>query len=121
MSLLLTPREEILWLAALLEGEGRFTFNGRYPNIVLSMTDEDTVRLAHRRAGVGTVNAYKSKVKHHKPFWVWKVAHRSHVYSLCRAVLPYMSERRSKAISRIFAEEKPAPDPIWVRLDRWDR
>lgn len=55
-TLLLTPREEMLWLAALLDGEGCFTFNNGYPNIVLSMTDEDTVRMAHKRAGCGNVS-----------------------------------------------------------------
>ena len=120
-TLLLTPREELLWLAALLDGEGCFSLNGRYPNIILGMTDEDIVRTAHKRAGVGNVTGpHEPENPKHKRWWKWKVSDREHVFQLCRALLPYMSERRAKKIQEILRLWKPSPEPIWVRLDRWD-
>lgn len=119
-SLLLTPREELLWLVALLDGEGSFTLNGKAPNIVLAMADEDTVRLAHARAGVGNVNGPYDRSPN-KPIWQWKVTSKPDVLALCKALLPYMSERRSAAIQKLLATEKPKPTPIWVRLSDWER
>src|SRR6478736_3891833 len=106
MSLLLTPREELLWLAALLDGEGCFTLNGEYPNVVLCMTDEDTVRLARTRSGVGSVTGpHIPRSPKHKKFWRWKVARRAEVFGLCKAVKPYMSERRTAQIQLLLEKE----------------
>jgi hypothetical protein len=125
VSLLLTPREELLWLAALLDGEGCFTTNGQAgPNIVLGMTDEDTVRTAHERAGVGNVTGpLRPQNQKHKPFWRWKVSDRLSVFALCKAVLPYMSARRSRRIETLLAGEREEEKriPIWVRVDQWER
>jgi hypothetical protein len=118
-----TPREELLWLAALLEGEGHFGLNGGYPNIVLNMTDSDVVEAAHRIAGVGNISGpYKSKRKKtHKSFWRWKVSYRPHVFALCRALLPFMGERRSKRIEEILALEPKINSPIWERVAHWEQ
>jgi hypothetical protein len=118
----LTPREELLWLAAVLDGEGCFTFNGQYPNIVLSMTDEDTVRRAHQITAVGEVcGPYQPKNQKHKRFWRWKVANREHVFALCRLILPYMSARRTSAIEAILSKQKIKPEPLWVRVAEFER
>jgi hypothetical protein len=108
---------------ALLDGEGSFAANGKYTNIVVNMTDEDTVRLAHQRAGCGHVTGpHQPKEKRHKPFWIWKVSRRQHVFALCKAVLPYMSERRRQTIEAVLAKEKrTAIEPIWIRLASVDR
>lgn len=123
MTPLLTPREELLWLAALLDGEGCFTLvDGKYPNVVVSMTDEDTVRLAHERAGVGNVvGPLLPKNKKHKKSWVWKVSVSEHAFALCRVVLPYMSDRRSKRIQEILALDPEPVKPIWERVSDWER
>ena len=113
----LTAKETLLWLAALLDGEGSFTLNGRYPNIVLGMTDEDIVRLAHQRAGIGHVTGpHKPKSSNHKDCWRWKVSDSEDVFRLCEMLLPYMSSRRSLKIREILALQKPKPRPIWELL-----
>ena len=118
----LTPREEMMWLVALLEGEGCFTKNGAYPNIVVSMTDEDTVRSAYKIAGCGEVSGpYPGKQKHHKPFWRWKVSDTKDVFALCHLVLPYMSFRRSVAIQKLQALQSEVIVPIWVRVAEWEK
>jgi hypothetical protein len=122
--LLLTPREELLWLVALLDAEGCFALNdGKYPRIVVGMTDEDTIRLAHKRAGCGQVTGpYTPTNKDHKSVWRWKVSRRDHVIELCKVLLPYMSSRRAAVIQSLLAKEvKRDFEPIWVRLDRWER
>jgi hypothetical protein len=122
-SLPLTPREELMWLVALLDGEGCFTLNGRYPNIVVSMTDEDSVRLAHQRAGCGSVTGpYQPKNPKHKPFWRWKVAFHPHVFALCKLVAPYMSARRQVAIDTLLAKEPhESVAPLWERVAHWEQ
>ena len=127
-SLTLTPREELLWLAALLDGEGCFTFNiqkngAKYPNIILKMTDEDIVRTAWERAGVGHVTGpYPVAKAHHKPAWIWRISEASHVFTLCRLLFPYMGTRRAAKIEEILAlEEKRNQEPLWVRVAEWER
>lgn len=87
------------------------------------MTDEDTIRLAHKRAGCGQVSGpHLPTNKNHKPFWKWRVSRRDHVVELCKVLLPYMSERRTAVIESLLAKEVEKDfEPIWVRLDRWDR
>ena len=116
-----TPREELAWLAALLEGEGCFTLNSSHPNVMLGMTDYDVVEQAFNVAGVGHVTGpYAKKNKKHKPMWRWKVSRLDHVLMLCRAILPFMGERRTARIEKILSLDRQTTEPIWVRVDRWE-
>ena len=102
----LWTRENITWLAGLLEGEGYFGVNGRRPTMALGMTDEDVVRKAARIGGVGHVrgpyrNPSSSKLNH-KPTWHWKVSSGAHVYALCAALYPFMGKRRAARIQEVM-------------------
>ena len=98
----LWTRENLAWLAGLMEGEASFVVTGNYyPKfcIQLNMTDEDVVKKAHLIGGMGLVSGpHIQKNPKHKPFWTWKIHRRNHCYALCCAILPWMGERRSNRI-----------------------
>ena len=89
-------RDNIIWLAGLLEGEGCFS-NGA---IVLRMTDYDVVEKAFSIAGFGKIYVGGEKKKpHHKQCWHWQARKGKFVYALLIAILPFMGDRRSRKIT----------------------
>lgn len=95
-------RENLAWLAGILEGEGTFRLHQeRQPCVTVAMTDEDVIRRAHEVAGVGNVRGpYTPKGK--KPFWVWTVAKSCDAYALSVAVYPWLCSRRRAKIREII-------------------
>ena len=108
----MTPREELIWLAWLLEGEGCFdaTHNGApkrppYPRIRIRMTDEDVVARAGKLMG-------KEPRRGHTPFqqargWqpTYEVAIQgAKAVAMMEAVLPFMGHRRSEKIRALLKE-----------------
>ncbi len=109
-------------MAGLLEGEGSFTLGAeggrtsgpkvRQIQITCGMTDEDTIDKLHRTIGIG--NVYKERRKdprraHAKQMYIFQASKRADVVPVMQAILPHMSERRSKRIQEIldYAEENP--------------
>lgn len=103
-------RDDLLWLAGLLEGEGAFdAHRGRYPRIRLAMTDRDVVGRA--------ASLMDSKVRlslREAPFkstWHTELSGEK-AAAVMRAILPYMGARRSAKIAEILAAaEFRVPDP----------
>lgn len=97
-------RENIVWLAGLLEGEGSFHVKGSGKIVIqLGMTDEDVVRKSAFLAGCGAVNGpYQSKRYNCKPIWAWKVSKGAHCYALCTAIYPFMGVRRKSQIELLM-------------------
>lgn len=98
-------RENLAWLAALLEGEGTFTASKRSGSakrqrfhISIKMTDEDVIRRAHLIAGCGRVYGPKKVVlpsgKCGKDAWTWSVQRSEESYALAAAVYQWLFERR---------------------------
>jgi hypothetical protein len=109
---MLSPCEEVIWLAALLEGEGSFAFMSARsgspyitPRISVGMCDQDVVEHVARLLG--------AKVHVCKGQYGGKPVYRTSSYGLkaiwiMQQVLPYMGERRSAKIQEIFDAWNPA-------------
>ncbi len=125
----MTPNEETVWLAALLEGEGSFVkykktskYGTEYYafSIQCNMCDEDVLRRVHEIANVGQFNGpHKPQRSHHSDFWRWKVSRRDHVWQLCLRVLPYMGIRRSMKILEIINTVETTGRKPWRHGTRW--
>lgn len=97
-------REDLLWLAGLLEGEGSFDLHkGRYPRIRLGMTDRDVVGRAATLMG--------TKVRTTLRPAPWTATFHTEV-SGARAeailwdLLPLMGARRSSKIATILGHAR---------------
>ncbi len=105
-------RENIAWLAGLMEGEACFVLcfkqnqNGtRYPwfSVSVNMTDGDVVDKAARITGMGNYSGpWPQKNPKHKPFYRWNVTKREYVYALLVALYPFMGLRRKAKIESIL-------------------
>lgn len=96
-------KEEIAWLAGVLEGEGCFGWYKDGPKVALRMNDRDVVERVHRliratcsickieRAnGLATVPTYDISTSGHRSIAIMKL------------VLPWMGSRRSGRIEGIL-------------------
>lgn len=93
-------REDVVWLAGLLEGEGSFDLQrGKYPRVRLSMTDRDVVGRAATLFGSTIRLTLKS---HDKPTWHAERQGAAAV-AIMEAILPWMGARRSRKIAEILA------------------
>lgn len=74
---------DLAWASGLFEGEGCITkcatvYNDgkamkKYPRLVLTMTDEDSVRRFAEVIGFGNVYWYRKERSHYKDQWRWQV------------------------------------------------
>lgn len=112
-------RDDLLWLAGLLEGEGSFDLHrGKYPRIRLGMTDRDVVGRAATLLG-GRVRL-SLKPKPNKATWHVEVSGAKATEAMAW-VLPHMGARRSARIAEILGHASlpegshGAPGPGIVR------
>ncbi len=94
-------RDDVIWLAGLLEGEGTFDLQrGKYPRVRVSMTDRDVVGRAATLFGSSIRLTLRTAP--HRPMWHAEVQGPKAV-SVMRAVLPFMGARRSARIAEILS------------------
>lgn len=121
-------KEELIWLAGLLEGEGCFGIgkdrNGiiRKPSITLSMTDKDVVT---KVANMFDKNVYI--IKYHKQRFGRKLQYRVKLndtlaINVMKLLLPYMGKRRSRKIKQIIVQwdkfyHKKRDQSVWILGD----
>jgi len=113
-------RDDLLWLAGLLEGEGTFDAHKRkYPRIRVGMTDRDVVGRAATL--MGTRVRLSLKAFPQKPTWHAEMQ-GPRAADLMEALLPYMGARRSAAIAQVLGNYRLAksgkavqPGPSIVR------
>lgn len=96
-------REETIWLAGLLEGEGSFdAHRGKYPRIRLAMTDRDVVGRA------ASLMDTKLRLSLHpapaQPTWHAEVS-GARAAEIMREILPFMGTRRSGKIAAVLATQ----------------
>lgn len=94
-------RDDILWLAGLLEGEGAFDLSkGRYPRIRLAMTDRDVVG----RAATLMDTSIRLSLKRAPaaPTWHSEVS-GPRAEAIMRELLPHLGTRRSQRIAEVLA------------------
>lgn len=96
-------REDIVWLAGLLEGEGCFDLQrNRYPRVRLAMVDRDVVGRAATLFGSSIRLTLKPKPA--SPIFHAEVQ-GPRAAEIMRAILPYMGARRSAKIAEILSRE----------------
>lgn len=94
-------RDDLLWLAGLLEGEGTFdAHRGKYPRIRLAMTDRDIVGRA------ASLMDAKIRLSLHtapsKPTWHTEISGQR-AAEIMGQILPFMGSRRSGKIAEVLA------------------
>jgi hypothetical protein len=94
-------RDDLIWLAGLLEGEGTFdSHRGKYPRIRLAMTDRDVVGRA------ASLMDAKIRLSLHaapaKPTWHAEISGEK-AAEVMRLILPFMGTRRSAKIAEVLA------------------
>lgn len=106
-------REDILWLAGLLEGEGAFDLQrGRYPRVRVAMTDRDVIGRAATLFGVSVRLSLKPAP--HQAMWHAE-CQGPKAEAIMRAILPHMGARRSARIASILGhapKTEKTPPPI---------
>ncbi len=99
------PREEAIWLAGLLDGEGCFGSyrcnGGRnwFTTVVLKMTDRDVVDHAAELMG-GNVKTIPQHNPKHKTQYVVQIQNIDGVNRVGLAVFQWMGERRKSEIAK---------------------
>lgn len=104
MRRLYVNREELAYVAGLIEGEGSIGWkNNRGPRVAIEMTDEDVILRLAFITGLGRTYATHRHTKpgktHWKPSWVWAVQNQQDAYALMVAIWPWMSLRRKQEIT----------------------
>ncbi len=95
-------RDDVIWLAGLLEGEGTFDLQrGKYPRVRLAMTDRDVVGRAATL--FGSTIRLTLRPAPASPIWHAEIQGAPAV-EIMRAVLPFMGSRRSGRIAQILSE-----------------
>lgn len=98
-------REEIAWIAGLLEGEGCFKVTKKFqiPMITIGMTDRDTIEKARSilggNSGIHERNGLKDN---HKRIYVFSVSPSRLAIEWMQLLYPFMGERRKSKISEII-------------------
>jgi hypothetical protein len=94
-------RDDVVWLAGLLEGEGTFDLHrGKYPRVRVAMTDRDVVGRAATLFGSSIRLTLRTAP--HRPMWHAEIQGQKAVLVM-RAVLPFMGARRSAKIAEILS------------------
>lgn len=106
-------RDDVVWLAGLLEGEGSFDLHrGRYPRVRVAMTDRDVIGRAATLMGVSVRLSLKPAPQ--KAMWHAE-ASGPKAEAIMRAILPHMGARRSARIAQILGHApKTAKTPVAI-------
>ncbi|MDG4792717.1 hypothetical protein [Micromonospora sp. WMMD1082] len=108
-------REDVIWLAGLLEGEGAFDLQrGTYPRVRVAMVDRDVIGRAATLFGVSVRLALKGRP--HKAMWHAEVQGPK-AEAIMRAVLPHMGARRSAKIAEVLGHS-PKTSKVPVSISR---
>ena len=90
--------EEYIWLAGLLEGEGCFTYSGKYSAVIVKMNDEDVIEHASQIMG-GTRHQEK---RGDTVMYIAVLSRAREVFALCKKILPYMEKRRTARMQEVM-------------------
>ena len=100
-------RDDIIWLAGILEGEGCFRFNGKSPLISINMTDKDIIERV--------CLLFKSKLRKNVPSNIGhKVVYSTEVYGakaigIMLSIYSKMGKRRKQKIKEVIKLWKKIP------------
>ena len=99
-------RENIIWAAGYLEGEGFFVISfhpymGLY--VGAESTDKENLGRLHSIFGVGKVGERSARSNRlgKKPIYSYQVSSPHHVYAIAVAIYPFMSKRRKEQLYKL--------------------
>lgn len=99
-------RENLAWLAGLLEGDGCFT-TGSNPGclrVEAAMSDLDVLEKAQSIAGMGNISGpYNKSGVGSKPMYRWHVTDTKNAYALMAGVYTWLGSRRRSRITELFS------------------
>ena len=101
-------RENIAWLAGLLDGEGYFASSTGAPRIHLAMTDEDIVQRVAALTGGRIHSSYQKPNR--KRVFRFSANGELAVYWM-EAILPFMGERRAARIGELLVAWRSRTKP----------
>jgi len=98
-------RENICWLAGILEGEGCWpnVKNRKRGILICAMTDKDIVERIKNIIGGGHIY-YKKTKPEHKDQWQYTLSTTVATYAISCAVFPFMGIRRKARIKKLFKD-----------------
>lgn len=103
-------RDELNWLAGLLEGEGSFMKGPpsapNTPSVSVHMTDLDVVERVTKLFGMGFILEPKKQRDHHKKSYLSRVRGQRAI-DLMILLRPLMGERRKSQIDRALSSRTP--------------
>lgn len=100
-------RDDLLWLAGLLEGEGSFDLHrGKYPRVRVGMSDRDVVGRAATLLGARVRLSLKPAPN--AAMWHAEVS-GAKAAEIMRQILPHMGARRSAKIAAILGHSTLGP------------
>lgn len=94
---------ESAWVAGLFEGEGWVGIaKGKYPYLILKMTDEDVILKLQETVGGGCVHRREGAKDHHKPLYVWDKMGRVFAETLYEQIKPHLGTRRTARFEEVL-------------------
>lgn len=100
-------RDDLLWLAGLLEGEGTFDLHrGKYPRVRVGMSDRDVVGRAATLLGARVRLSLKPAPN--SAMWHAEISGTKAV-AIMREILPHMGSRRSGKIATVLGHASLGP------------
>ena len=105
-------RDNIIWLAGLLEGEGNFRLDKNCPRITLNMTDKDVVEKVHNIFGGNFYIQDKSKYKSNWNICYSLTINGERAIGIMLSIYTLMGQRRKTKIKEIVGKWKTLPAPV---------
>lgn len=100
-------RDDLLWLAGLLEGEGTFDLHrGKYPRVRVGMSDRDVVGRAATLLGARVRLSLKPAPN--AAMWHAEIS-GTKATEIMVAILPHMGARRSAKIAAVLGHASLGP------------
>ena len=102
---------DLVWIAGFLEGEGCFSYHGKYGEVSATHADVDNLYYIRDKVG-GSVHLRKPGPKSKKPLYQWRVA-GAKARALMAVMYPLVSNRRQIQIEDatwfLLAERRDSP------------
>lgn len=96
---------EAAWVAGLFEGEGWVGISkGKYPYMMVRMTDLDVIERLQRTVGCGNVRTLAKTPDGNKPVHVWDKMGDEAVSSIFRQIEPWLGTRRINRFTDVLAK-----------------
>lgn len=100
-------REDVIWAAGLIEGEGCFTSHTNQPYLLVDMTDEDVIHKLHSIFPFGIMRGPYHHKKHpnNKPRYRFDAFGKS-AYAIAIMIYPFLCSRRQEKITELIKKWK---------------